>query len=114
MRKETGEIVHIHLDGDWSMSAVAEKIPVLVEGFARATGSGAVAGPEQCPTGTVPEIDMAGVTEFDACGCQLLALFVCNLRQKGFNTQVINIPDRHRSRIHFLGFDKELNLLLDV
>ncbi|MHB8121008.1 MAG: STAS domain-containing protein [Desulfuromonadaceae bacterium] len=114
MRKETGDTVHIHLDGDWSMSAVAEKIPVLVEGFVRVTGTVAAAGQHQCPTDTVPEIDMAGVTDFDACGCQLLALFVCNLKQKGFSTQVINIPDALRSRIHFLGFDKELNLLLDV
>ncbi|NTV51176.1 MAG: hypothetical protein HGB32_16185 [Geobacteraceae bacterium] len=114
MLRETGEILQIHLDGDWSMSAVAEKLPLLTEGFARIVGSDAAAGQQQCPTDTVPEIDMAGVTEFDACGCQLLALFVCNLKQKGFSSQVVNIPDRLRSRIHFLGFDKELNLLLDV
>ena len=114
MLRETDKILQIHLDGDWSMSAVAEKRPLLAEGFARIVGSDSVAGQQQCPSAIVPEIDMAGVTEFDACGCQLLALFVCNLKQKGFSSQVINIPDALRSRIHFLGFDKELNLLLDV
>lgn len=112
MLRETGEIMQIHLDGDWSMSAVAEKLPLLTECFVRIVGS--AAGYQKCPNDLAPEIDMAGVTDFDACGCQLLALFVCNLKQKGFRSQVVNIPESLRSRIHFLGFDKELNLLLDV
>lgn len=112
MLREAGEMLQIHLDGDWSMSAVAEKLPLLVDGFATLIGSDAADGRQKCPPDLVPEIDLSGVTDLDACGCQLLALFVRNLRRNGLSSQVINIPDTLKSRIHFLGFDQELNLPL--
>jgi len=112
MSTETGEIVKIHLDGDWSMSGVAAQFPSLAECFSGLMNSAAAAGQQKSLSDAVPEIDLAGVTNFDACGCQLLAFFVRTLRQNGFGAQVINIPDTFRSKIHFLGFDYELNLTL--
>lgn len=102
MISETQEVLKISLSGDWSMSGITEKFPQLVQYFERLAGS----------SGGVPEIDLADVTDFDACGCQLLAQFIRNLRHNGIEAQLTNISDAFRSRIQFLGFGRELNLPL--
>lgn len=112
MINDTGEILRIVLDGDWSMGGVAEKHPPLTESLARLLNADAVADQLKSSPDAVREIDVSGITGFDACGCQLLALFVRTLRQNGFNAHVSNVPDTFRSKIHCLGFDHELNLPL--
>ena len=112
MIAETGEMLKISLDGDWSMSGVSEKFPVLAEYVANVLNAETSGDQQKSLLDSIPEIDLAGVTDFDACGCQLLALFVRNLRQNGVSAQLINMPDTFRSKARFLGFDRELNLPL--
>lgn len=112
MITETGSMLKIRLEGDWSMSGVAEKYPPLSTFFAQLLESAASGEQQKDPSDAGPKIDLAGVTDFDACGCQLLALFIRALRQNGIGAQLTNIPDTFESRIHSLGFDCELNLPL--
>lgn len=104
MMIDTGEMSRIRLDGDWSMAGVADKFSALSKFLVR------LLNPQTSPKNITPEIDLAGVTDFDACGCQLLALFVRSLRQNGIRVQLSNLPDSFKSKIHYLGFDHELNL----
>lgn len=110
MIKETSETFRINLDGDWSMSGVAERFPLLAQHISVLSDSRMSERLQQCPSPSLPEIDLAGVEALDACGCQLLALFIRKLRQCGIPPLVINIPDTFRSKIHFLGFGHEFNL----
>lgn len=110
MNTETGELLKTCLDGECSMRTVAEKYPALVTCLARLLDSGASGGENECSSSGDQLVDLAGVTDIDACGCQLLALFLCALRQNNVSAQLTNIPDTIRSKIHFLGFDSEFNL----
>lgn len=112
MAAEACRISGIRLDGDWSMSGVAERFPVMVKYFATTLSSKDSGDQQKCSSEAVSEIDVAEVTDFDACGCQLLALLVRSLRQNGVSAQLINMTDAFRSKIHLLGFDSELNLSL--
>ena len=112
MITDTGEMLRIKLDGDWSMSGVAAQFPLLADCLVHLTDADAAGGKGKGPSDILPEIDLAEVTDFDACGCQLMALFIHNLRQNGISAQLINIPESFRSKIHFLGFDNELNISL--
>ena len=112
MFTETNEVSKISLSGDWTMSGVTERFPLLVQYFDRLAGSDACSESQAGSSGSVPEIDLAEVTDFDACGCQLLAQFVRNLRNNGIDAQLTNISDAFRSKIQFLGFERELNLPL--
>lgn len=112
MSNEADNEPRMCLDGDWSMSGVAERFPALAAYFAGPADPEASSKEHICPAAAQPEIDLAGVTNFDACGCQLLVLLLRNLRQKGISAQLINISDAFRFKIHSLGFDRELNLSL--
>jgi anti-anti-sigma regulatory factor len=50
------------------------------------------------------EIDMAGVTSVDACGCQLLAVFLENLIRHGIVPEPCRIPPGIMEQIRLLGF----------
>ena len=106
MLKKTTETFRVCLDGDWSMSGVAEQFPLLVKHLSVLTDSQSI---EEFQSG-LPEIDLAGINALDVCGCQLLAIFIRNLRQCGVTPRITNIPDTFRSKIHFMGFDREFNL----
>ena len=106
MLKKTTETFRVCLDGDWSMSGVAEQFPLLVKHLSVLTDSQSI---EVFQSG-FPEIDLAGINALDVCGCQLLAIFIRNLRQCGVTPRITNIPDTFRSKIHFMGFDREFNL----
>ena len=110
MTTEACNISGIRLDGDWSMGGVAERFPVMAKYFAALLNYEDSADRQICPSDAVSEIDVAGINEFDACGCQLLALLVRVLRQHGVSAQLINMTDEFRSKIHLLGFDSEMNL----
>ena len=106
MLKKTTETFRVCLDGDWSMSGVAERFPLLVKHLSVLTDSQSI---EEFKS-ALPEIDLAGINALDVCGCQLLAIFIRNLRQCGVTPRITNIPDTFRSKIHFMGFDREFNL----
>jgi ABC-type transporter Mla MlaB component len=110
MTIETGEVPRICLDGDWSMNGVAETFPGLTKFLAGITGTEASAEFQKCPPDFIQEMDLTGITDFDACGCQLLALFVRRLKENGVSIHLIKMNDALRSKIHFLGFGRELNL----
>lgn len=110
MTTEACSISGIRLDGDWSMSGVAERFPAMAKYFATLLNSEHSGDRQKYPSDAVSEIDMAGVTGFDACGCQLLALLVRVLRQNGVSARFVNMTDEFRSKIHVLGFDSEMNL----
>lgn len=112
MTTEVCSISEICLDGDWSMGGVAERFPVMAKYSAALLSSEESGDQQKNPSDAVSEIDVSGVTDFDACGCQLLALLVRNLRQNGVSAQLTNMTDAFRSKIHLLGFDSELNLSL--
>ncbi len=110
MNTETGESLKTCLDGECSMRTVAGKYPALVNCLARLLDSDASDGQKECSSNGVQLVDLTGVTDIDACGCQLLALFLSGLKQNNVSAQLTNIPDTIRSKIHFLGFDSEFNL----
>lgn len=110
MLKETTKALRVCLDGDWSMSGVAERFPLLAKHLSLLLDSQSNEELQNSQPSGLPEIDLAGINALDACGCQLLALFIRNLRQCGVTPRVTNIPDTFRSKIHFLGFDREFNL----
>lgn len=112
MTIETGEMPKICLDGDWSMNGVAETFPNLTNFLAGILGTEASVGLQKCLPDYSPEIDLTGITNFDACGCQLLALFVRSLKESGVSIHLIKMNDALRSKIEFLGFGRELNLSL--
>ena len=110
MNTEAGESLKTCLDGECSMSTVAGKYPALMNCLARLLDSGASGERNDCSASGALLVDLTGVTDIDACGCQLLALFLSGLKQNNINAQLTNIPDTIRSKIHFLGFDSEFNL----
>ncbi|MSN24614.1 MAG: STAS domain-containing protein [Geobacter sp.] len=111
MTTESGDIVKICLDGDWSMNGVRDKFPVLAKILDSFSGADNSDEQQKNSSEVSPEIDLSGVTDFDACGCQLLALFIRKLNQGGFTARLINLSDTFKSKIHSLGFDRELNLI---
>lgn len=107
---KTTETFRLCLDGDWSMSGVAERFPLLARHLSLLSASPPDQEIQGKESNKLPEIDLAGLNALDACGCQLLALFIRSLRRYGFTPCVTNIPDTFRAKINFLGFDREFNL----
>lgn len=112
MTIETGEVPRICLDGDWSMNGVAETFPSLTNFLSVILDTEASAELKKSSPDYFPEIDLTGITDFDACGCQLLALFVRSLKESGVSVHLIKMNDALRSKIQLLGFGHELNLSL--
>ena len=110
MLKQTTEAFRVCLDGDWSMSGVADRFPFLAKQLTTLSESLSIEELQSFESCGLPEIDLSGINALDACGCQLLALFISNLRQCGKAPRITNIPDTFRSKIHLLGFDREFNL----
>lgn len=112
MNIENVETSRVCLDGDWSMNGVAEKFPILANYLAGVLGAEASVELQNRPSKSFPEIDLTGITDFDACGCQLLALFIRSLKRSGVTVHLINMSETLRSKINFFGFGRELNLPL--
>lgn len=110
MLKKTAEAFKLYLEGDWSMSGVAECFPLLVKHLSALSDSQSCEGLKKCDSIGLAEIDLAGINALDACGCQLLSLFVRDLGQCGLTPIITNIPETFRKKIHLLGFDREFNL----
>ncbi len=54
------------------------------------------------------DIDLTGMQSLDACGCQLLAVFMRNLRERGAREISLKLNDDFRAKIHSLGFDDDI------
>lgn len=94
----------IALDGDLTMVGVIEQFQLLKQ-YVDSHVDAIAACRDQC----LPiEIDLTGVQELDACGCQLLAVFIRNLRLRGATEFSFKLSDAERTKIHNLGFDDEI------
>lgn len=104
MTMDRNDVSRIALNGDLSMIGVTGQFPLLAQHLA-APVENQSAGHEKCLS---YEIDLTGVQALDACGCQLLAAFLRNLRKRGAEVFALKLSDEFREKIHSLGFDDEL------
>lgn len=102
MMSEAGERIRISLEGDWSMSGITGQFQVLLQWVSRLTEAGGKA--------VTPELDLNGITELDASGCQLLTAFFGKLRQQGIVPLCNEVAEAVCSKLHQLGFDQEAAL----
>jgi anti-anti-sigma regulatory factor len=86
----------IMLEGEWLTDKAADSLKFLAGKLAQLLE--ADPGPDEA------EIDMAGVADLDACGCQLLVVFLENLRRHGIVPILCSIPQQVMDRIDLLGF----------
>jgi len=86
------------LEGEWVTSEVAELLRPLAGEFDLL-----LAGD---PRPSRFAIDMARITSLDACGCQLLAVFLGNLKRIGVTPQLGDISSEISEQISLLGFDE--------
>jgi len=101
MTMDWNDASRITLTGDLSMVGVKEQHQLLKQ-YVASQAEVVTASRDQC----LPlEIDLTGVQELNACGCQLLAAFLNNLRQLGATDYSFKLSDANRIKIHNLGFD---------
>lgn len=98
------EMHGITLTGDLSLIGVKEQAILMARHMA---------GPEEMlPDKTGKHrshgIDLSGVQALDACGCQLLVLFMRNLRERGVREFSLTLSDDSRSKIRSLGFEETI------
>lgn len=110
MPTNTTEAIRLCLAGDWTVSGVAEQFPLLANHLAHLSVIHSPDKQQTCTAQIVPEMDLAGITALDACGCQLLARFIRSLQQGGVSPLIHNVPDGFIAKIRLLGFERELNL----
>lgn len=108
MPEKTADKIRIPLVGDWSMNGVTYQIPHLVEQLASLSDTISNQESQNYIAANPPEIVMTGIDELDASGCQLMATFLHNLKQRGAMPLLINVPDAIKEKILFLGFEREL------
>ncbi len=89
----------IALAGDWSVTGVADRLKALQK--QRLTVKGAGGGDELV-------VDVGGIEAIDACGCQLLALWLRHLRREGVAPRLDNGSVELTGYIRLLGFAEEL------
>lgn len=111
---KTADKIRIPLVGDWSMSGVTHQIPHLVEQLASLSGSLSSKVGQTYAKGYSPEFVMTGIEELDACGCQLLATFLHNLKRRGAMPLLTDVPDVIKEKILFLGFGLELGAHIET
>lgn len=110
MPTNTTEAIRLSLAGDWTVSGVAEQFQLLANHFGYLSILQSPDAQQTCPAHIVSEMDLAGITALDACGCQLLSQFSRSLKQCGLSPLIRNLPDEFSAKIRLLGFDRELNL----
>ena len=103
MAEDRDGVNRIVLNGDLSMVGVTEQFPLLAQYLAKL----ATVATNDLEQNLSHEIDLIGLQALDACGCQLLAAFLRNLRQCGAGV-LLKLSDDYRVKIHSLGFDNEL------
>jgi len=110
MAKNTNDALRLCLAGDWTVSGVAEQFPLLTQHLAHLLDSHSANTVQTDAAQVLPEVDLAGITALDACGCQLLVQFTLTLQQCGVSPRISNVPDAFSAKIRLLGFDRELKL----
>ncbi|MBU5637871.1 STAS domain-containing protein [Geomonas sp. Red69] len=85
--------INITLEGPLIVERAQELHQLLVERLDGVT--------EKCQQAT---IDLSRVSDIDACGCQLLALFVESLKRRGATPVLAPAPVGVTERINTLGF----------
>jgi len=95
--------LRILLGGNWTIAGITDRLNELTAHLETllTCRENAVA-----PLNSV--ICVGGVEAIDACGCQLLAIFLRHLRQHGFVPTIVNHPEHFRSSVAMLGFGDEL------
>jgi anti-anti-sigma regulatory factor len=88
--------------GDWTTAGVAAQLPSLLQKIDEIKQ--AASRPERL------YLDLSGVAELDACGCQLLAAFVRALAAEGVAADCCGLPPSEMGKLRLLGFDAELRL----
>ena len=96
MCSDTTCVKEIVLHGTWGISEAVQHLHLL-------TGElELLLAPDPRPASVA--IDLAGVESLDACGCQLLALFLGNLKRHGITPEPRRIPVELFEQIRHLGF----------
>jgi anti-anti-sigma regulatory factor len=90
----------VSLPGEWITSAALERLNQLGGELDRLLKTD--------PRPSRVAIDLAGVKSLDACGCQLLALFLGNLKRYGIEPEPCCIPAELGEQIRLLGFQEVL------
>lgn len=110
---ENGQ-VRIKLIGDWSITGVTNQLKSLTEHLAKLPSASAAATDAKCAVKSPSEIDMGEIDAFDACGCQLLTVFLRHLRLLGYTPQLVNTPAELADHIITLGFAHEFDNIMDA
>ena len=84
------------LQGEWNINVAVERLKFLDGELDLLL--------EADPRQSRLEIDLAQVTGIDACGCQLLAVFVARLKRHGIAALPCRIPSEIMDEVRLLGF----------
>lgn len=85
----------VMLDGEWYLDRANELLTLLASKLALLLEA------EPAPDNT--EIDLSGIVDLDACGCQLLAVFLENLKRHGITAVPCRIPQQVADKIRLFG-----------
>jgi ABC-type transporter Mla MlaB component len=104
LTKEQNGVNQLILNGDFSITGVNEQLSILAQHLA---------GVAEVVPGAINrhlpyEVDLSGVQVLDTCGCQLLAVILRSLRQRGVGRFSLKLSDDDRDKIHSLGFADEI------
>jgi ABC-type transporter Mla MlaB component len=102
--KEQNGMNQLILNGDFSIVGVNEQLSVLAQHLAGV----AEVVPGAFNRGLPYEVDLSGVQVLDTCGCQLLAVLLRSLRQRGIASFSLKLSDDERDKIRSLGFAEEI------
>lgn len=103
MANESESKIRIVLEGDWSMSGITQQFQVLLPWISQLADSA------EKPAS--PELDLTGIAELDASGCQLLSAFVGNLRQQGIIPLCNGVSEIVNDKFRLMGFDHEVDFM---
>jgi anti-anti-sigma regulatory factor len=84
------------LEGDWTMNEAGARQELLAGELARQL--------EATPGGSALHLDLSGITELDACGCQLLALFLETLKRHDLTGVPQGVRPGLLDTVRLLGF----------
>lgn len=110
MSENTTDAMRLSLAGDWTVRGVAEQFPLLTLYLSRLPVAAPTGAGQTSPTHRLTELDLAGVTALDACGCQLLAQFSRTLQLQGGAPRISNVPEPFVATVQLLGFYQEFDL----
>ena len=100
MTKKKSPTATLTLSGDYSIAGVSEQLPVLQQHLKETAAATEKAGNKALPC----HIDLSDLQALEACGCQLLAIFLHKLRAKGLADFSFTMDEFQREQIHLFGF----------